>query len=240
MKIKCLLVDDEPLAIKLLQNHLAQLDAFEVVATCSTAVKALELLRTLAVDLMFLDIEMPHLSGIELMRALPVKPKVIFTTAFRDFAVEGFELEAVDYLFKPITFERFFKAVSRVLRNENSGKVKETLMIRTEGVNRKIKIEDIIFIESQGNDLKLFLTNAVYLTKNTMMDFAERLSTQHFIRIHRSFLFNPSYVTGYSTSEIELGSHCIPVGRFYRKEFNEFVKNYSQQQTLESRHSNKR
>lgn len=235
-----MIVDDEPLAVELLESHLKKVEALHLVGTATNAIEAYGILQQQPVDLLFLDIEMPHLSGIELMKALPVKPKVIFTTAFRDFAVEGFELEAVDYLLKPITFERFFKAISRVLRNEDSGKVEDTLMIRTEGVNRKIKIEDIIFIESQGNDLKLFLTNAVYLTKNTMADFAERLSTHHFIRIHRSFLFNPSYVTGYSTSEIELGSHRIPVGRFYRKEFNEFVKNYSQQQTLESRHSNKR
>ncbi|MDR6195827.1 LytTR family DNA-binding domain-containing protein [Siphonobacter sp. SORGH_AS_0500] len=225
--IKCMIVDDEPLAIELLESHLKKIEALQLVGKARNAIEAHKLLQQLPIDLLFLDIQMPHLSGIELMRSLPVKPKVIFTTAFREFAVEGFELEAVDYILKPITFERFFKAVSRILRDTGNKNPENTLMIRSEGLNRKIRIDDIIFIESQGNDLKLFLTNAVYLTKNTIADFAERLATQGFVRIHRSFLFNPDYVTGYSNSEIALGSYSVPVGRFYKQEFNAFVKNYA-------------
>ncbi len=225
--IQCMIVDDEPLAIELLESHLKKIEGLQLVGTATHAMEAYKLLQQQSVDLLFLDIQMPHLSGIELMRSLAVKPKVIFTTAFREFAIEGFELEAVDYILKPITFERFFKAVTRVLKDPGPGKSDSTMMIKSEGLSRKIRIDDLLFIESQGNDLKIFLTTGVYLTKSTMADFTERLSTQGFVRIHRSFLFNPAYVTAYSSSEIILGSYSIPVGRFYRKEFNEFVKTYS-------------
>ncbi len=225
--IKCIIVDDEPLAIELLESHLKKIDTLQLVGKARNAIEAHRILQQQRVDLMFLDIQMPHLSGIEMVRSLSVKPKVIFTTAFREFAVEGFELEAVDYMLKPITFERFFRAINRVLADNNNTKPDNSLMIRSEGLNRKIRTDDIIFIESQGNDLKLILKDAVYLTKDTITDFAERLSKAGFIRIHRSFIFNPDYVTGYNTSEIMLGNRSVPVGRNYKEAFNEFVKSYS-------------
>ena len=115
-RIKCILVDDEPLAIKLVENHLKQLEIFEVVATCSNAIKALEVLRSQTIDLMFLDIKMPQLTGIDFLKTLKYPPAIIITTAYREFALEGYELDIVDYLLKPITFDRFFKAVDRYLR----------------------------------------------------------------------------------------------------------------------------
>src|ERR1700744_986617 len=119
MKIRCLLVDDEPLAIQLLQKHIAQLDFFEVVGTCNNAVKALRILNRLPVDLLFIDIRMPELSGLDLFKSLRNPPKTIFTTAYREFALDGFELGVTDYLLKPITFDRFLKAVERYLSAAN-------------------------------------------------------------------------------------------------------------------------
>ncbi|RYF88592.1 MAG: response regulator, partial [Chitinophagaceae bacterium] len=119
MKVKCLLVDDEPLAIQLLQNHIAQLNTLEVVASCSNAIKAMEILRSTRVDLMFLDIKMPGLTGIDFLKGLKDPPSAIITTAYREYAIEGYELDLVDYLLKPITFERFFLAIDRYLRMKN-------------------------------------------------------------------------------------------------------------------------
>ncbi|WP_294219433.1 LytTR family DNA-binding domain-containing protein [uncultured Chryseobacterium sp.] len=225
--ITCIIVDDEPLAIELLESHLKKIDTLQLVGKARNALEAHAILREQPVDLIFLDIQMPHLSGIDLMKSLAVKPKVIFTTAFREFAVEGFELEAVDYILKPITFERFFRAVDKVVRHTAIEKPESTIMIRTEGINRKIRTDDIIFIESQGNDVKLYLTYTVYLTKNTITDLADRLSVEGFLRIHRSFLFNPKHVTGYTNADIVMGNYTIPVGRNYRAEFNAFVDTYS-------------
>lgn len=226
--ITCIIVDDEPLAIELLESHLKKIDTLQLVGKARNALEAHAILREQPVDLIFLDIQMPHLSGIDLMKSLAVKPKVIFTTAFREFAVEGFELEAVDYILKPITFERFFRAVDKVVRHTAIEKPESTIMIRTEGINRKIRTDDIIFIESQGNDVKLYLTYTVYLTKNTITDLADRLSVEGFLRIHRSFLFNPKHVTGYTNADIVMGNYTIPVGRNYRAEFNAFIKTYSE------------
>lgn len=225
--IKCLIIDDEPLAIELLESHLKKIESLQLVGTARNAMEAHKLLQQQQIDLLFLDIQMPHLSGIELMRSLSVKPKVIFTTAFREFAIEGFELEAVDYILKPITFERFFRAVDRVLRTHTPNNIEHTIMIKSDGLNRKIKTDDIIFIESQGNDLKIYLNDTTYLTKGTLIDFTDLLSKMGFVRIHRSFLFNPTYVTGYSTSEIILGPYAIPVGRNYKQEFDAFMAHYS-------------
>lgn len=225
--IKCLIVDDEPLAIELLESHLKKIESLQLVGTARNAMEAHKLLQKQPVDLLFLDIQMPHLSGIDLMRSLSVKPKVIFTTAFREFAIEGFELEAVDYILKPITFERFFRAVDRVVRTHTHKNIENTIMIKSDGLHRKIRTDDIIFIESQGNDLKIYSNDATYLTKGTLTDFAALLSKVGFVRIHRSFLFNPSYVTGYSTSEIILGPYSIPVGRNYKQEFDAFTAHYS-------------
>ncbi|MDQ1097175.1 MULTISPECIES: LytR/AlgR family response regulator transcription factor [Chryseobacterium] len=225
--ITCIIVDDEPLAIELLENHIRKIEKLQLVGKARNAIEAHAILQQQDVDLIFLDIQMPHLSGIDLMKSLAVKPKVIFTTAFREFAVEGFELEAVDYILKPITFERFFRAVDKVARNTVIEKPESAIMIRADGINRKIRTDDIIFIESQGNDVKLCLNHTVYLTKYTITDLTERLSENGFIRIHRSFLFNPKYVTGYTNSEIVMGNCTIPVGRNYREKFNAFVTTYS-------------
>ncbi|WDF57331.1 LytR/AlgR family response regulator transcription factor [Mucilaginibacter sp. KACC 22063] len=224
--IKCIIVDDEPLAIELLESHLKKVDGFQLVGTAQNAIDAHRILQQQHVDLMFLDIQMPDLSGIELMKLLDKKPKVIFTTAYREFAVEGFELEAVDYILKPITFERFFKAINK-LKREVGNDFENSIMIKSEGVNRKIKVDDIIFIESQGNDLKLCVNGAFYFVKNTITEFTERLSKSGFVRIHRSFIFNPFYVTGYNNAEILLGNYAVPIGKNYKQAFNDFVVSYS-------------
>lgn len=232
--INCIIIDDEPLAVKLLENHISKIDSLKLVATAKNAIEAYQILQRKSVDLMFLDIEMPNLNGIEFLKSLNQKPKTIFTTAYREFAIEGFELEAVDYILKPITFERFFKSVVRVLKNMPSDEqVEGFIIVKADGLNRKIILSDILYFESQGNDVKIILENEEKIvTKNKIMDLENSLSDKGFIRIHRSFLINSKYVTAFNNNEIILNKYNLPVGRSYRKEFDDFVAKFSASKLL--------
>jgi len=232
--INCIIVDDEPLAVKLLENHISKIDSLKLVATAKNAIEAYQILQTKSIDLMFLDIEMPNLNGIEFLKSLDQKPKTIFTTAYREFAIEGFELEAVDYVLKPITFERFFKAVERVLRNVPSNEqIEDFIIIKTEGLNRKIILSDILYFESQGNDVKITLQNEEkIITKNKITDLETSLSDKGFVRIHRSFLIHSKYVIAFNNNEVTVAKYSIPVGRSYRKEFDAFVTKFSASRLL--------
>jgi two-component SAPR family response regulator len=151
MKVKCLIVDDEPLAIRLIENHITKIEVLEVVATANSAMKAFEIVNTQPVDLLFLDIKMPNITGVDFLKNLKNPPKTIFTTAFRDFAIESYELEVVDYLLKPITFERFFKSVDKYLRTVTpiktdvpiEQKKEEYILLRSGGKNYKVFLHDI-------------------------------------------------------------------------------------------------
>lgn len=226
--INCIIVDDEPLAIKLLETHISKIERLNITGKAKNALEAYQLLQTRPVDLMFLDIHMPDLNGIDFLKSLPEKPATIFTTAYREFAVDGFELEAVDYLLKPITFERFFRSVERVLRNNFTNPGKEPhafIMVKSEGMQRKVVLQDIVFIESQGNDIKIVLKDHVsFLVKSRIMDIELSLSDKGFVRIHRSFVINSAFVTAFGNNEVVLGTFAIPVGRSHKKEFDDFTQ----------------
>nr|WP_315032551.1 LytTR family DNA-binding domain-containing protein [uncultured Chryseobacterium sp.] len=230
--INCLIVDDEPLAAALLENHISKIDALKLIGKAENAMAAYKILQNQEVNLMFLDIQMPHLNGIDFLKSLSQKPKTIFTTAYRDFAIEGFELEAVDYLLKPITFERFFKAIERMMRNTPHSE-EEFIIIKADGMHRKVSLSEIIYVESQGNDVKLVLTTKESLiSKSTITDLESVLYSKGFRRIHRSFIINSKFVTAFNTHEIHLGSYPIPVGRSYKKEFDAFISAISKNRLL--------
>ncbi|AZA77212.1 DNA-binding response regulator [Chryseobacterium sp. G0186] len=220
--INCIIVDDEPLAARLLENHISKIDHLKLAGKAENAMEAYQLLQNQSVDLMFLDIQMPHLNGIDFLRSLSQKPKTIFTTAYRDFAIQGFELEAVDYLLKPITFERFFKSVERILRN--SDHKDDFIILKTEGMQRKIDLSEIVYIESQGNDIKVTLANHLsFISKNKIADLESTLASKGFVRIHRSFMINTECVTAFNNNEVHLSDYKIPVGRSYKIEFDRFI-----------------
>ncbi|QDW25257.1 LytR/AlgR family response regulator transcription factor [Pedobacter sp. KBS0701] len=224
--INCIIVDDEPLAVKLLENHISKIEDLKLVAKGKNAFEAYKLLQNHEVDLMFLDIQMPDLNGIEFVKSLTKKPMTIFTTAFREYAIDGFELEAVDYLLKPITFERFFKSVYRILRNTERD-IPDFVVFKAQGFNRKIKINDILYFESNGNDVKLILTNDILtVSKTSISDMETSLRNKGFVRIHRSFLINPNAVTAANHNEILLGKFTVPVGRSYKKDFDNFFRQF--------------
>lgn len=221
--INCIIVDDEPLAASLLENHISKIDDLKLTGKAQNAMQAYKIIQNQYVDLMFLDIQMPHLNGIDFLKSLPQKPKTIFTTAYRDFAIEGFELEAVDYLLKPITFERFFKAVERILRNADGNK-EDFIIIKTEGMYRKLSLSEIVYFESQGNDIKVVLaTQESFISKNKITDLETTLSDKGFVRIHRSFIINEAFVTAFNNNELIVNKHQIPIGRSYKQQFDAFV-----------------
>lgn len=224
MKVKCLLVDDEPLAIQLIQNHLSQLDSFEVVATCSNAVKAMEILRSIPVDLIFLDIKMPRITGLEFLKALKNPPAVIITTAYREFALEGYDLDLVDYLLKPITFDRFFKAIDRYLRSK--APVGKDLAldedppfvhVRSSSKTYRLNAEEITHIESVKDYIVIHLTHKKITAKYKIGDFETELQGKSFLRTHRSFIVNLAKVTAFTVNYIEMEDIEIPIGPSYKE-----------------------
>lgn len=236
MKIKCLIVDDEPLAIKLIEKHIVQIDALEVVATCNNALKAFEILNNQEIDLLFIDIKMPNMTGIEFLKNIKNPPKTILTTAYRDFAIEGFELGVVDYLLKPITFERFFKAIDKFLMDNSKVEMnllkneKEEFIIIKSGIkNHRINTNDILYIESDKDYIKIVLKDKTKISsKHKISDIEADLNQDKFLRIHRSFIINSSKITAFTINEIEVNGIEIPIGATYKDsvlQFLEMIKN---------------
>ena len=232
MSYKCVIIDDEELARELIETHLKQLDNFELVASCKSAIEASSILKEHQVDLLFLDIEMPVLKGTDFFKNLLNKPKVIFTTAYRDYAIEGFELNAVDYLLKPIVFQRFFKAIEKFLASENTYKTtdkteetfinKDFIYIRNERKQVKIKFDDILYIESLKDYIKIHLSGKNYLTKYSISAFYKELDNR-FLRTHRSYIVNQNKITAYTKNDIEIGDFEIPIGENYKQDVLDFL-----------------
>lgn len=233
MKIRCLIVDDEPLAVRLIENHIAKIDALEVVATANSALKAFELLNAHKIDLLFLDIKMPTITGIDFLKSLKHPPKTIFTTAYRDFAIESYELEAVDYLLKPVTFERFFKSVDRYLREsnpvtipvQNDSKKEQYILLKSTGKNFKIPLDDILYVESIKDYIKVHKTDGNSVTSKYKISTLEaELPLEQFIRIHRSFIINANKVTAFSNTDIEVSGIEIPIGVSHKEQVDSFFE----------------
>lgn len=227
-KIRCVVVDDEPPAIDVLSNYISAVSSLQLVGTCNNAVEALSLLRSTSVDLVFLDIQMPQLLGTDLLRTLHNPPKVIFTTAYRKFALEGFELNAVDYLLKPISFERFLKAVNRVmdarLATQQQEPSDQYIYFRSDRKMHKVQIDEIVFIESLKDYIKVVTTGKTIVTKQSISSIEERLPKSSFIRIHRSFIVSLHKIQSYTSELIAIGNAELPVSRMYRHEVEKILK----------------
>jgi two-component system, LytTR family, response regulator len=224
MKYKCLIVDDEELARELIATHLSHLEEFEIVASCKSAIEAQKIVLHQKIDLLFLDIEMPALKGTEFFKNIHDKPAVIFTTAYRDYALDGFELNAIDYLLKPITFERFFKAVNKFLSlktsvntitEDKSVTEQKSIFVRKDRKQVKILLEEILYIEGLKDYIKIHLSHEQQIVKHTISSF-EALLDNRFLRIHKSFIINKDKITAYTKNDIEIGKTEIPIGEQYR------------------------
>ena len=231
-KVKCLIVDDEPLAIQLIQAHIERLPQLEIVAACQNALDAFDLLKKEKIDLIFLDIQMPVLTGIEFVKSLQHPPSIIFTTAYREYAVESYELEVVDYLLKPITFTRFFKAINKYL-NQNqprpttnpapqtivSTEASEDAFLYVNANKKRIKVsfEEVEYIESLKDYIRIHQTSGSITTKEKISEFELKLPA-YFLRIHRSFIVNTKKITAYTAHDVEIQEKEIPIGGSYKKE----------------------
>lgn len=219
-RIRCLAVDDEPPALDIIVHHIKAVPSLELVGTCPDAVEAISFLQSREVNLLFLDIQMPQLLGTDFIRTLRNPPKVIFTTAYREFALEGFELDAVDYLLKPISFERFLKAVNKVAgpapvasgNQQGSG----YLFFRTNRKTMKVPVQDILYFESIRDYIKVVTSNRTIITKQGISALEEELAGHPFVRIHRSFIVAIDKIESYTKELIEVNKQQLPVSRMYR------------------------
>jgi len=225
--LKCIIVDDEPLAIEVIESHLNKLDDVEIVAKCHNAIKAFEVLQKNQVDLLFLDIQMPKLTGIEFLKTIKNPPRVILTTAYRDYALEGYDLDVVDYLLKPISFERFLKAIGKVYKKNDDTIGDADLLIQTvepfiflKANKKKVKIllKDIIYIESMKDYVRVKTTDKEVISYQKISYLEEILPSDKFIRIHRSFIIAREKVEAFSSSQVELPGKEIPIGRIYKSQ----------------------
>src|SRR6185503_13922736 len=221
-KIRCIIVDDEPVARKIIREFVEQVSFLELAGEFETAMKAAVFITNEKTDLVFLDIEMPKLSGLEWLKKSAVKQMVILTTAFPKYALEGYELDIVDYLLKPISFNRFLKAVQKAkelseLRDANNGQsMPSWLFVRTEKRIEKIEVEDILYIESTGNYVSIFTASKKIIAYLTLKGLEAQLPAGKFIKIHQSFIVSISKISAIEGNQVKIAGTALPIGRNYR------------------------
>ena len=228
MKTKCLVIDDEPLARDLIRSHIEKLENFEVVAECGDAMKALQELRNHEVDLMFMDIQMPQITGIEFLKTLKHPPKVIITTAYREYALEGFELDVVDYLLKPITFERFIKSINKYFQisqeeTQNVSTISTSLPVEDAFIyvkeNKKViklHLNEILYVEGLSEYVQIYTEKKKIITKTSMTNMQEKLPDTAFMRIHKSYIVSMAKIEAFTSHSIDVPGKELPIGRSYK------------------------
>jgi len=229
MVINCIIVDDEPTSRRVLEKFIADVDFLNIIGVFNNATDALnELNNNNTIDLLFLDINMPKISGLTFYKSLQNPPDVIFTTAYSQYAVDGFEVNAIDFLLKPFSFERFFKAVNKVLekRNpqENNNNENHFLLIKSDKTLHKILSRDVIFIEALGDYVKVYLDDKYILTNNTFTNILAMLPNSKFIRTHKSFAVNIEKINTLHGNQISVSNHSIPIGQKFKADFLEAFK----------------
>jgi two-component system LytT family response regulator len=234
MNIRCIAIDDEPLAVKKVAGYIQKVPFLELVAECRSAAEAMTIMDSTDVQLLFIDISMPDISGMEFVKSLANKPYVVFTTAYSEYAVEGFQVEATDYLLKPITFSNFLKAANKVKKlielstNNQKESVKTTanhLFVKSEYKLIRIGLDDIKYIESQHEYIKIHLVNSIpVLTQLSLKSIEEQLPSDRFMRVHRSYIVNLAKVSVIERNRIVFdGKIYIPVGEQYKAKFQEYI-----------------
>ena len=232
--VTCLIVDDEPLAIKLMETHIAKIPQLKVIATCQNPLEAFEILKKEKIDLLFLDIQMPLMTGIDFVKSLQQMPSIIFTTAYREYAVESYELEVVDYLLKPISFTRFFKSINKFLNSqqptssseqgeESLAEASEFMFVNANKKHIKILFDDILYVESIKDYVRIHTKDQRIVTKDKISDFDQKLPL-HFLRVHRSFIVNIQQISAFTAHDIEIGTVEIPIGGSYKQKVFERLK----------------
>lgn len=229
---RCLVIDDEPMARDVLRRYIEKVPALEITGEYSNAIDALIFLQSSQVDLIFIDIRMPELLGTEFVRSLQNPPKIIFTTAYKEYALDGFDLDAVDYLLKPVRFERFLKALNKAFPKKEKEQpytppapekklTNDFIYLRVDRKLVKIILADVFYIESARDYVKIFTKDTSYITRQTISSIEAMLSGNEFIRIHRSYIISISKITSFTNELVEIAHKELPIGKFYR---NSFIK----------------
>lgn len=226
--INCIIVDDEPVAREILENHLEKIAAIHVVGSCKNAIEAFNLINSHKIDLIFLDINMPEISGLSFARSINKNIKIIFTTAYREYAVDGFDLKAVDYLLKPISFERIFQAINKY-KNENliikpettkdiSSDKNDFIFVKSERKMIKINFTEVNYIESLADYLKIHLDDKTILTRETITSIEAKLPKRDFLRVHRSYIISINRIESFTNEFVEINKKAIPISRSYKND----------------------
>jgi DNA-binding LytR/AlgR family response regulator len=235
--IRCLVVDDEPLALNILEDYISKMPFLTLVKVTTNPIEALQLVQEGRIDLVFLDVQMPELTGIQFLRIANGKAKVILTTAYSQYALEGYELDVIDYLLKPIAFDRFFKAVQKaqaILQPSSKPEIKaetapqsdflsDFIFVKTEHKIQKVYLNDILFIEGLKDYISIFTPAERIITLQNMKKMEDALPEKHFIRVHKSYIVSLNKIDSIERSRIFIGEKVIPVGDTYREEFFKIV-----------------
>lgn len=233
MKFRCLVIDDEPFARKILEDYIGKTPLLEHVGSCKNALEALEWLHGQQADVLFLDINMPELSGLDFLRTLPAhRPQVVFTTAYAEYAVASYELDATDYLLKPISFERFLRAVNKITGRmatrapeaSASATAAPYLLVRQDGTEHRVKLQDILYLESYGNYIKLHTSHGTYLPQGTLKRMEAELPSAGFLRIHRGYIVAVDKVEALQGNQLVVNGTALPIGEQYRKAVKESIR----------------
>ncbi len=233
---KCVIIDDEPIAIRVIKNHLGSFSNFTVIAECNNALEAMPILVQGNIDLLFCDIQMPQITGVDFVRSLSHPPKVIFTTAYRDYAIEAFELNVIDYLLKPISFERFTKAINHFLEHEsvqNTATTQKTetensrdfIFLKADKKHYKVDLCDILYFESMGDYVIVFTNERKIISKEKISNLMESLPLNQFIQIHRSYIVSIPKIESIGPGFVEINKKKLPVGRNYKPELSKLLLN---------------
>ncbi|HXB08515.1 MAG TPA: LytTR family DNA-binding domain-containing protein [Puia sp.] len=214
MSLRCIAVDDEPIALEIIRDYIGMVPGLELAGLCRNAMEALDILRQRPVDLVFLDIRMPGISGLQLIRSLPRLPAIVLTTAYPDYALEGFELDVVDYLLKPVAIDRFLRAVNKV---ESIFAAPSFIFVRSGGAMLRVELADILYIEGLENYVRIHFTGRSLIVLSTMKEMEESLPPALFLRIHRSTIVNLAKVEQVRNHLFRVGAQVLAVGKSYRK-----------------------
>jgi DNA-binding LytR/AlgR family response regulator len=225
--IQCIIVDDEPVACDILEDHISKLSNFRLTAKCKNAVEAFKVISEQKTDLIFLDINMPQISGLSFARSINKDIKIIFTTAYREYAADGFELKAVDYLLKPISFERFLQATEKYSAENRimpyaspelkSAEINDCIFVRADRKMVKISFSEILYIESLGDYIKIHEEHKTTVTRETISNIEAKLPKNLFIKTHRSYIIALDKINSFTNEFIELNDKVIPISRTYKK-----------------------
>ena len=234
----CLIIDDEPIAIRVIKKHLQAFPDFHIVAECNNAPEAIPIVSKEKIDLIFCDIQMPQITGVDFIRSLTQAPKVIFTTAYREYAIDAFDLHVIDYLLKRISFERCARAIHNYLETETlrqnikpdqslkDNSVKDYIFLKADKKHHKINLSDILYFESLGDYVIVNTENKKIVTKERIGNLPENLPKDQFIQIHRQFIVSIPKIESVGPGFVEIRKKKIPVGRSFKEKLNELLQNH--------------